>query len=89
MKIIVDQDTCIGAASCVAIAARTFGLNREGKVYILNETPTAFETGSMGDTVSSAATPAMDARNVIIAAAQSCPVQAIRLFEDDGTEIPL
>ncbi|HWQ99754.1 MAG TPA: ferredoxin [Candidatus Methylomirabilis sp.] len=89
MKIVVDQNTCIGAASCVAIAEKTFGLNREGKVYILNEAATASETGSLGDAVSSAATPAMNARDTIIAAAQSCPTKAITLYEDDGTEVPL
>lgn len=88
MKIVVDQDLCIGAASCVAIAAKTFALNGEGKVYILNEAPDA-EKGTMQDVVSSNGTDAMDARDMIIEAARSCPVLAIKLFEDDGTEIVL
>ncbi|KXK26148.1 MAG: hypothetical protein TR69_WS6001001142 [candidate division WS6 bacterium OLB20] len=53
----VLQDVCIGAASCVAIAADTFQLDEENKVYIL-------ETD-------------WDQDDIIMAAAQSCPVFAI------------
>ncbi|MBP9869278.1 ferredoxin [Patescibacteria group bacterium] len=88
MKIVVDQDACIGAASCVVIGAKTFGLNADGKAYILNEAPDA-ENGSAGDVISSSSTDTMDTRDVIIEAARSCPVFAIKLYEDDGTEIPL
>jgi ferredoxin len=88
MKIVVDQDACIGAASCVAIAAKTFALNAEGKVYILNESSDA-EKSSADEPVSSSSSEAMDPRDMIIEAARSCPVLAIKLFEDDGTEIVL
>jgi ferredoxin len=88
MKIIVDQDACIGAASCVVIGSKTFALNADGKAYILNEGADA-EKGSAGDVISASATDAMDTRDVIIEAARSCPVFAIKLYEDDGTEIPL
>jgi len=58
-KYIVEvlQDICIGAASCVAIAADTFQLDEENKAYIL-------ETD-------------WDQDDLIMAAAQSCPVFAI------------
>lgn len=58
-KYIVEilRDVCIGAASCVAIAADTFQLDEENKVYIL-------ETD-------------WDTEEIILAAAQSCPVFAI------------
>lgn len=32
----VDQDLCIGAATCVAIAPTVYQLNDEGKAYILD-----------------------------------------------------
>lgn len=89
MRIEVDQDLCIGAASCIVIAAKTFALNQEGKAYILNEDPTTAKKGNMDDVVESNATPEMDPREVILEAARSCPVFAIKLFEDDGTEITL
>lgn len=34
-KITVDRDLCIGAASCVALAAKTFALDLENKAVIL------------------------------------------------------
>lgn len=34
--VIVDQDLCIGAATCVAVAPTVFQLNEEGKAYILD-----------------------------------------------------
>jgi ferredoxin len=42
-----------------------------------------------GTVVESEATEDMDARESIIEGARSCPVMAIKLFEDDGTEILL
>lgn len=89
MRIEVDQDACIGAASCVVIGSKTFQLNQEGKVYILNEDKASAKSGAANDVIASNATDAMDARDVIIEAARSCPVFAIKLFEDDGTEIAL
>lgn len=89
MRIIVEQDTCIGAASCVAIAAKTFGLNMEGKVYILNESATYAKKARNGDVVETEMTSGMDLRETIIEAAKSCPVFAIKLFDDDGREISL
>ncbi len=89
MKIVVDQDVCIGAASCVVIAAKTFGLNAEGKAYILNESKEKSKIGLMNDVTISDSTSDMDVRETIIEAARSCPVFAIKLYEDDGTEIAL
>lgn len=58
-KYIVEilRDICIGAASCVAIAADTFQLDEENKVYMLESD--------------------WDEDEIILAAAQSCPVFAI------------
>jgi len=89
MKIIVDRDLCIGAATCVVLAGKTFALDEEGKVYILNEDASRSKKGDTGTVVESEQTDAMDVRDTIIEGARSCPVQAIKIFEDDGTEIPL
>lgn len=40
MKVTVDRNLCIGAASCVAVAPKTFVLDNEAKAIIL---PTAEE----------------------------------------------
>jgi len=43
--IIVDRDLCIGAASCVAVAPKTFALDNEAKAIILDTaTEDSFET---------------------------------------------
>lgn len=36
LKIHVDRDLCIGAATCVAIAPKTFVLDSQAKAVILN-----------------------------------------------------
>ncbi len=36
-KLRIDRDLCIGAASCVALAIKTFGLDAENKAIILDE----------------------------------------------------
>ena len=38
LKFWVDRDLCIGAATCVAIAPKTFVLDSEAKAIILNTT---------------------------------------------------
>lgn len=35
-KIMVDRELCIGAASCVALAAKTFKLDEENKAVIID-----------------------------------------------------
>ena len=58
------RDLCIGAASCVAIAANTFILDEENKVLIIE--------GEWDDD------------EIVLAAAQSCPVFAI-IIKDAAT----
>ena len=67
MKVVVIRDKCIGAANCVGIAGKTFQLDKDRKVLVL------------------------DARahddNALFEAAESCPVEAIHLFDDDGGQM--
>jgi len=55
----ISRDICIGAASCIAIAANTFMLDEGNKVLIIE--------GEWDDD------------DIILAAAQSCPVFAITI----------
>lgn len=87
MRIEVNQDICIGDGTCVMLAAKTFKLNGNWKCYILSEPPAGAD-GAAG-TAKAEAAAGMDERSTLIEAARACPVQAIRLFEDDGTEIKL
>lgn len=36
-KIKIDRDLCIGAASCVALAMKTFALDSENKAIVIDE----------------------------------------------------
>jgi len=83
MKIIVDRNACIGAASCAAIASKTFKLDMEGRAEVINGT----DHVQTGEESSAHSTDHQDERELIIEAARSCPTNAIRLLEDDGTPI--
>ncbi|MSR85077.1 ferredoxin [Candidatus Uhrbacteria bacterium] len=83
MKIIVDRNACIGAASCVAIAMKTFELDMDGKAEVIHVT----DKIQTADESSGKATDQNDLRDTIIEAARSCPTNAIQVIEDDGTPI--
>ncbi|HEU0050926.1 MAG TPA: ferredoxin [Patescibacteria group bacterium] len=83
MKIIVDRNLCIGAASCVALAMKTFVLDQEGKAEVFNVS----DKKQSADESSGFATERSDIRETIIEAARSCPTNAIHVFEDDGAQI--
>ncbi|USN53304.1 MAG: ferredoxin [Candidatus Nomurabacteria bacterium] len=69
-KIELDQETCISAASCVALAAKTFQLDGQGKVEFVDKEH-----------------PIGDEEEMILEAAKSCPVDAIKLFDQDGKQM--
>lgn len=66
-KIVVDREMCIGAASCVAVAGRTFYVDEENRAVVIE--------------------PWGDDDEMIEMAAQSCPVLAIKLIDNDGNQI--
>jgi ferredoxin len=61
--ILIDRETCIGAGPCVAVAGKTFFLDKENKASILE-----------GE---------WDEDDMILAAAQSCPVFAITIIDKE------
>lgn len=67
MKIVIDEDLCIGSGNCTHIAP---------KVFTLNELRIATVMDPNG---------ADDA--TLLEAAENCPVEAIKLFKDDGTPV--
>lgn len=81
-RVKVDRTLCIGAASCTAVAAKTFALDHEGKSVIKKKdgTTTAefVEFENIDDTAEN-----------ILGAAKACPVNAIVIEEVDekGTVI--
>lgn len=82
LKVKVDRNLCIGAASCVAVAPATFELDAEGKAVIKKK-----DGSSTSEFVNYA--DINDSETNILNAAKSCPVNAIVIVEVDeqGKEI--
>lgn len=82
LRVKVDRELCIGAASCVAVAPNTFELDNEGKAVIKKK------DGSMTSDLVDYKDIADEEVN-ILNAAKSCPVNAIIIVEVDeqGNEV--
>lgn len=82
LRIVVDPDLCIGAASCVTIAPETFQLNIENKAEVLDHG--AAPSGAAYErTVEVTAAE----KETIILGAQSCPTLAITIFDEHGVQV--
>lgn len=82
LKIKVDPDLCIGAASCVTIDPATFQLNADNKADVLDH---GVAQGSASYERDIEATE--DEKDNIILAAQSCPTLAVFVFDEAGTQL--
>ncbi|MBU0624893.1 ferredoxin [Patescibacteria group bacterium] len=79
----VDRDTCIGAAPCVATASNVFELDDEQKAVIkLKSGEKTSDRVSKIDLQDETITD-----ETLLAAAQSCPVRAIYLYDEEGNQI--
>lgn len=81
LRIVVDADLCIGAASCVTIDPETFVMNTENKAEVLDHGTSESPVYERSIEVTES-----EKENIILAA-QSCPTLAISLFDEDGTQI--
>lgn len=82
MQVYVDRNLCIGAAPCVSVAPKVFELDDEAKAVVLPDA--AEETDANGRI--RIKTEAAD-NDTLLMAAQSCPVQAIFVYDDEGKQI--
>lgn len=82
LRIKVDPDLCIGAASCVTIAPESFQLNEENKAYVLDH-----GTEPNGRVYERELEVTEEEKQNIILAAQSCPTLAIFIFDENGTQL--
>ncbi len=82
LRIKVDPDLCIGAASCVTIAPETFQLNDENKAVV-------FDHGNepSGRTYEREIEVTDAEKENIILAAQSCPTLAIFIYDETGAQL--
>ncbi len=82
LKIKVDPDLCIGAASCVAIDPSTFQLNDENIAVVLDH---GEEPG--GRVYEREMEVSEDEYETILLAAQSCPTLAIFIYNEAGNQV--
>lgn len=82
IRVLVDEDLCIGAASCVTIAPETFQLNAENKAYVYDhgQEPEGSKYERWLEVTD-------DEKENIILAAQSCPTLAILIFDEAGKQL--
>lgn len=78
----VDPDLCIGAASCVAVDDSSFELNDENKAYVLDHGQTP-DQPSYERTIEVT----QEELDRVIMAAQSCPVLAVTVIDEAGTQL--
>ena len=82
MKVVVDREKCIGAAPCIAVAPDVYELDDEGIAIIKKEAVDS--TDSEGRI--RIKKPVADDETLKLSA-ESCPVQAIILYDDDDKQI--
>lgn len=82
IRVLVDPDLCIGAASCVTIAPETFQLNAENKAEVLDHAQ-----APQGGTYERWLQVSDDEKENILLAAQSCPTLAIFIFDEAGAQL--
>lgn len=82
LRIVVDPDLCIGAASCVTVAPDTFVINLENKAEVLDHSQ-----APDGPTYERTIEVTEAEKENIITAAQSCPTLAISIFDEEGNQL--
>lgn len=82
-KIVVDRNVCIGASPCVFAAGTVFELDSENKAVMKLKDGTKTSASTEKSLLEDAAV----ADDVLMAAAQSCPVRAIVLIDDADKQV--
>lgn len=80
MRIKVDRELCIGAASCLALLPEVFELDDEAKALIKSK------SGNKTSDWTDFKDLPIEAQ-LILEAAKSCPTNAIIIEDDDGKQI--
>lgn len=81
IKVKVDPQLCIGAASCIVVAPEHFELNTEGKAEVKKSQDDHMLGYEMELEVDDAG------KDKIMDAARSCPTQAILVFDEAGKQL--
>lgn len=81
LKIRVDRDVCIGAASCTIVSPGTFKIDNENKAVIIDPQDPTKTHNELELEVDDAK------KQEIVDAARSCPVAAIFVQDENGNQI--
>lgn len=81
IKVKVDPQLCIGAASCIVVAPEHFELNTEGKAEVKKSKDDHVLGYEMELEVDE------QGKEKIMDAARSCPTQAIMVFDETGKQL--
>lgn len=83
IRIKVDEDLCIGAASCVTIKPDVFQLNDQNKAIVLDpaDQSDTLQTYERWLEITD------DEYEQILLAAQSCPTLAIYIYTEEGEQL--
>ncbi len=83
IKIVVDEDLCIGAASCVTVAPDVFQLDEKNKAVVLDP-----DDGESDEQVYEREIDITDEDlEKIVLAAESCPTYAVFIYNEEGEQI--
>lgn len=82
-KFKVDRDLCIGASSCVVAAPSVYELDQENKAVIKQKNN---KKSSDSTDVKDLEDSNIDEKT-LMEAAQSCPVKAIIVYDENGKQI--
>lgn len=82
IRVKVDPDLCIGAASCVTVSPATFVMNDENKAEVLDHGDAPGGPSYERDIEVTEAE-----KDEIILAAQSCPTLAIFVYDESGNQL--
>jgi len=82
-KISIDHNICIGCGTCVAIQGSVFELSEEGKSVLKQKNGVK----NAGPAEKKDLEDELVADNVLMTAAESCPVKAILLYNENGKQI--
>ena len=82
IRVKVDPDLCIGAASCVTIAPETFQLNDENKADVIDHGVAA--NGPSYEREMNVTDAELE---TILMGAQSCPTLAVFIYDEAGKQL--
>ncbi|MDP3724166.1 MAG: ferredoxin [bacterium] len=81
IKIRVDQNICIGAASCTVVSPSVFKINDQNKAVVIDPANPSNAAPELTLDVDETK------KQEIIDAARSCPVAAIFIHDEQGNQI--